>query len=141
MKQKTLFACLAAFAAVFAFSACDGFGDDDTPINEYVAGSWVNTGTSLPSRWTLSLTPGGAFNLSGYDLSSSQNDLLFVTLTGDYYGEIDQDDLEGDMDLWGDDGSLLEINYHRGSDKLFVESVYSDNSDLERLLGITFSRN
>lgn len=135
MKQKTLFACLAAFAAVFAFSACDGFGDDDTPINEFVAGSWH--ANSSAASWTLSLTPGGAFNLSSFDWSLSPT----VTLTGDYYGDIDQNDLEGDMDLWGDDGSLLEINYHRGSDKLFVESVYSDNSDLERLHGITFSRN
>ena len=135
MKQKTLFACLAAFAAVFAFSACDGFGDDDTPINEFVAGSWH--ANSSAASWTLSLTPGGAFNLSSFDWFLSPT----VTLTGDYYGDIDQNDLEGDMDLWGDDGSLLEINYHRGSDKLFVESVYSDNSDLERLHGITFSRN
>lgn len=134
MKQKTLFACLAAFAAVFAFSACDGFDDGDTPINEYVAGSWSNTPGS--STWTLSLTPGGAFNLSSFDWSLSPT----VTLTGDYYGDIEQNDLEGDMDLWGDDGSLLEINYHRAADKLYVESVYSNDSRLRDLRGMAFSR-
>lgn len=134
MKQKTLFACLAAFAAVFAFSACDGFDDGDTPINEYVAGSWLSTPGS--STWTLSLTPGGAFNLSSFDWSLSST----VTLTGDYYGDIDQNDLEGDMDLWGEDGSSFEITYHRGSDKLYVERVFSDNPELEGLLGKTFSR-
>lgn len=135
MKQKTLFACLAAFAAVFAFSACDGFDDDDTPINEYVAGTW--RATPAAGFWTLSLTQGGTFNLSGYDLSSTSP---FVTLTGDYYGDMDRDDVDGDMDLWGEYDTQIEINYHRGSDRLYVESVYSDHSALLNLRGMAFSR-
>ncbi|MBO8451100.1 MAG: hypothetical protein IAA96_08355 [Spirochaetes bacterium] len=137
MKQKTLFACLAAFAAVFAFSACDGFDDDDTPINEYVAGSW--RANSSAASWTLSLTQGGAFNLSGYDLSSTSIS-PFVTLIGDYYGDMDRDDVDGDMDLWGEDGSQIEINYHRGLDRLSVESVFSSKEPLRYLYGVSFSR-
>lgn len=137
MKQKTLFACLAAFAAVFAFSACDGFGDGDTPINEFVAGSWH--ANSSAASWTLSLTQGGAFNLAGYNLSSTSA-LPFVILTGDYYGDMDRDDVDGDMDLWGDDNSQIEINYHRAADKLYVESVYSNDSRLRDLRGMAFSR-
>lgn len=134
MKQKTLFACLAAFAAVFAFSACDGFDDDDTPINEYVAGTW--RATPATGFWTLSLTQGGTFNLSGYNFSAES-----VILTGDYYGELDRDDVDGDMDLWGEDGTQIEINYHRGMDRLSVESVFSENQTIQNYLrGQIFSR-
>lgn len=133
MRKLCLPLCLAGI--VLALSACDGFGDDDTPINEYVAGTW--RAISGSSHWTLSLTQGGAFNLSGYDLSSTSP---FVTLTGDYYGDMDRDDVDGDMDLWGDDNSQIEINYHRGLDRLSVESVFSENQTLLNLRGLGFSR-
>lgn len=84
MKQKTLFACLAAFAAVFAFSACDGFGDGSVPIDDYVIGNWTS------NSWDLGITS------SGFTL---RNIYTTDTYTGNYFGWVEDGGTEGELNL------------------------------------------
>ena len=84
MKQKTLFACLAAFAAVFAFSACDGF-DDSVPIDDYVYGTWHGD-------WELVFTS-NSFTLKDYSKNG---------YSGWYSGWVEDGGTEGELTLYVD---------------------------------------
>lgn len=121
MKQKTLFACLAAFAAVFAFSACDGF-DDSVPIDEYIGNSnWYST-----RGWEL------AFSSDGFTLESPQGQYK-----GWYVGSAEDGGTEGDVTLHVDnfsgnvteiDSIELEYTKHGRDERLFVDEVWPYDS-------------
>ena len=130
MKQKTLFACLAAFAAVFAFSAaafaavfafsaCDGFDDGSVPIDDYIRNSiWYSN-----KDWALT------FSSDGFTLE----DIWGKRYTGWYFGSVEDGGREGDVTLHVSTSSgnvekidSIELEYTRsGSDeRLFVDEVW-----------------
>lgn len=120
MKQKTLFACLAAFAAVFAFSACDGFDDGSVPIDDYIRNSiWYSN-----KDWALT------FSSDGFTLEDIWGTKRY---TGWYFGSVEDGGREGDVTLHVSTSSgnvekidSIELEYTRsGSDeRLFVDEVW-----------------
>lgn len=120
MKQKTLFACLAAFAAVFAFSACDGFGDGSVPIDDYIRNSiWYSN-----KDWILT------FSSDGFTLEERWGDKSY---TGWYFGSVEDGGREGDVTLHVSTSSVnvekidsIELEYTRSriDERLFVDEVW-----------------
>lgn len=129
MKQKTLFACLAAFAAVFAFSACDGF-DDSVPIDDYVYGTWHGD-------WELVFTS-NSFTLKDYSKNG---------YSGWYSGWVEDGGTEGELTLYvdsvfGDAKAIdrIELEFiRRGSyEELLIDEVRPSAFQLE--FGTSFWR-
>lgn len=147
MKQKTLFACLAAFAAVFAFSACDGFDDGSVPIDDVIRGGWK--GSTDSEEWTLTFSGSGNFTLTGSrkatEVSEAKN---IVMVEGTFDGSIEDAGREGDVSLWGDgdDGYSydIEMEYIRNTvngESLIIEDVDSFNGgDIMKFRVRTFYR-
>lgn len=121
MKQKTLFACLAAFAAVFAFSACDGFDDGSVPIDDYIRNStWYSN-----RGWNLT------FSSDGFTLEESRGTKSYYT--GWYFGSVEDGGREGDVTLHVSTSSgnvekidSIELEYTRSGidERLFVDEVW-----------------
>lgn len=132
MKQKTLFACLAAFAAVFAFSACDGFDDGSVPIDDYVYGTWHGD-------WELVFTSNSFTLKESYYTENGYS--------GWYSGWVEDGGTEGELTLYvdsvfGDAKAIdrIELEFiRRGSyEELLIDEVRPSAFQLE--FGTSFWR-